>query len=255
MARIRFCDTSRNLWVALTSTLTASSSTASLPVANTQHPDRAKVWRSTAGTGTPTIDIDLGSSQAVTSLIVANVKLVGTGALLLYSGATLGAETTLRATMPAQDRDTRTTFAFFASASARYWRLKWTNPTSATDYAEAGYVHLGTNFEPAQNVIVPADIARLDPSVESVSVDGQQSFARRTKVFRGAWQFAEVPEAQLDSYRAMWDALGASGVFFQVLDEALPWTSWYCRIAGSLATQLSVLSGRYNVGLPWQEVR
>lgn len=255
MPRIRFCDTSRNLWVALTSTLTASSAAPSLPVSNTQHPDRAKVWRSASGTGTPTIDIDLGSSQAVTALLVANVKLVGSGALQLWSGASLGAETTLRATMPAQDRDTRTTFAFIASASSRYWRLKWTNPTAANDYAEAGYIHLGTYFEPTQNVTVPVDISRIDPSVEAVSVDGQQSFARRTKVFRGSWQFAEIPEAQLDSYRAMWDALGSSGVFFQVLDDALSWTSWYCRIAGSMATQLSVLAGRYNVGLPWQECR
>lgn len=255
MAKIRFADTSRNLWVATASALTASSSATGLPVANTQHPDRTKVWRSTTGTGTPTIDIDLGSSQAVTSLIVANVKLVGTGALLLYSGASLGAETTLRATMPAQDRDTRVSFAFFGSASARYWRLKWTNPTSASDYAEVGYVHLGTYFEPTQNVSVPADITRIDPSVESVSVDGQQTFARRTKVFRGAWTVVNIPEAQLDTYRALWDALGASGVFFQVLDDALPWTSWYCRIAGSMAVQLGVLEGRYNVGLPWQEVR
>lgn len=255
MARIRFADTSRNLWAATTTTLTASSAAAALPATYSQHPDRARVWRSTVGTGVATIDCDLGSAQDVTAILVANVKLVGSGALLLYSGASLGAETTLQATLPALDRDTRTTFAFFSTVSARYWRLKWTNPGADSDYAEVGYVHLGTYFEPAQNVTVPVEISRPDPSVESVSVDGQQTFARRTKFFRGAWEFGEIPEAQLDTYRALWDGLGASGVFFQVLDTGLPWTSWYCRIAGQLAVQLSHLEGRYNVGLPWQECR
>jgi hypothetical protein len=255
MARIRYADTSRNLYVATTTTLTASSSVTALPASHSQHPDRAKVWRSVTGTGVPTMDVDLGSAQDVTCLVVANVKLVGAGALLLYSGASLGAETNLRATMPAQDRDTRTTFSFFATVNARYWRLKFTNPGSANDYAELGYVHLGTYLEPAQNVTVPVDLQRPDPSVESASVDGQQTFARRTKFFRGAWEFGNIAEAQLDNYRAMWDALGASGVFFQVLDDALPWTSWYARIAGQLAVQLAVLEGRYNVGLPWQECR
>ena len=45
MPRIRFMDPSRNLWIATTAVLAASSSVAALPVANTQHQDRSKVWR------------------------------------------------------------------------------------------------------------------------------------------------------------------------------------------------------------------
>ena len=254
MARIRFMDGSRNFWTALASTLTASSAAAGLPASYSQHQDRSKVWRSVTGTGAATIDIDLGSSQALTCVAVANVKLVGAGTLTLYTGASLGAETTTVGVLPTQDRDTRTAFLFF-TATGRYWRLKWSNPGAASDYAEVGYVHLGTYFEPAQNVRVPVDIARLDPSVSSESVDGQATFARRTKVFSGAWVFQEVPEAQLDTYRSLWDALGVSGAFFQVLDDGLPWTSWYARLTGQLGVQLSVLQGRYNTGLAWQEVR
>lgn len=255
MARIRFMDGSRNFWPALTSTLTASSAAVGLPATNSQHQDRTKVWRSVQGTGTATLDVDLGSSLSPTCLCVANVKLVGAGALLLYTGATLGSETTLVATMPAQDRDTRTSFAFFSATAGRYWRLKWTNPGSASDYAEIGFVHLGTYFEPTQNVMVPADVSRVDPSVTSESVDGQATFSRRTKVFRGAWLFQEVPEAQLDIYRANWDAAGVAGAFFQVLDTALPWTSWLSRQTGELGVKFNTMSGRYTVGVPWQEVR
>lgn len=257
MARIRFMDASRNLWIVPGAVLVASSEAVALPAGNTQHPDRTKIWRSVTGTGTPTLDIDLLTAQAVTCLAVANVKLVGTGVLELYqrgSSGTAGAATLL-ATLPAQDRDTRTAFVFFGSQSFRHWQLKWTNPTAASDYADLGYVHLGTYFEPTQNPTVPAEIVRQDPSVESLSVDGQATFARRTKVFRGAWTLEEVPEAQLDTYRAFWDALGASGTYFQVLDTSLPWTSWYARVTGSLGIQLGVMAGRYNLGLPWQEVR
>lgn len=255
MPRIRFADTSRNLYVAIATALTPSSSATALPASYSQHPDRAKVWRSAQGTGVATMDVDLGSAQDVTALHVANLKLVGAGALQLYSGASLGAETTLRGTITAQDTDTRVGFVHFATANARYWRLKFTNPGSANDYAELGYVHLGTYFEPTQNVTVPSDVGLLDPSVESASVDGQATFARRTMFAKGAWAFENIPEAQLTSYRAIWRALGVSGVFFQVLDDTLSWTAWYSRIAGQLGVQMGVLEGRYNVGLPWQENR
>lgn len=257
MPRIRFMDPSRNLWTAVSSVLTASSSATALPVGNTQHPDRSKVWRSATGTGTPTIDIDLGSAQAVTCVIVANVKLVGAGVLELYqrgSSASPGAAT-LVATLPTQDSETRAAFAFFNSVSFRHWQLKWTNPGSASDYAELGYIHLGTYFEPTQNVIVPTDAARKDPSVLSSSVDGQVTVRRRTAFADGAWVMQEVPEAQLDLYRAMWNAMGVGGVFFQVLDTSLTWTCWMARSMGEFRKQFGVLAGRYNIGLPWEEVR
>lgn len=255
MPRIRYMDGARNEWIKTTGVLTASSAVAALPAAASQSPDRSYVWRSVAGTGVHTLDIDFGSSQSPTSVAVANVKLVGTGALLLYTGATPGAETTLVATLPTQDRDTRTTFAFFNATAGRYWRLKWTNPTAASDYAEVGYVHLGTYFEPTINPVVPAEIQRVDPSVASESIDGQASYARRSKYFSGRWQFRGIPEAQLDSYRLMFDALGVSGPFFQVLDTAVSWSSWLALLAGPLEVGLESLAGRYALGQAWREVR
>lgn len=257
MPRIRFMDPSRNLWVLPSAVLAASSSAVGLPVGNTQHPDRSKVWRSATGTGAPTIDIDLGSAQAVTSVVVANAKLVGTGVLEVYQRGSAGTAgvATLVGTLPAQDAETRTAFLFFNSVSFRHWQLRWTNPGAASDFAELGYVHLGTYFEPTQNVIVPTEAARKDPSVLSSSVDGQVTVRRRTPYCDGAWVMQEVAEAQLDTYRAMWNAMGVGGVFFQVLDTSLAWTCWMARSMGEFRKQFGVLSGRYNIGLPWEEVR
>lgn len=257
MPRIRFMDPSRNLAAAPTVTLTASSSATALPVANIQHQDRTKVWRSATGTGTPTIDLDLGSAQNVTAVCVANVRLVGAGVLEVYQRGSSGSPgaATLVGTLPTQDAETRATFLFFNTVSARHWQLKWTNPGAASDYAELGFVHLGTYFEPTQNVIVPTEAMRKDPSQLSASIDGQVTVRRRTQYSNGSWVFQEVPEAQLDIYRPMWNGMGVGGVFFQVLDTSIAWTCWMARVTGEFRKQFSVLSGRYNIGLPWEEVR
>lgn len=257
MARIRFLDATRNRYVATATVLTASSAATALPVANSQNSDRTKVWRSSTTTGTHTIDVDLGSVLSCSALAVANPRTVGSGVIELYHRGDAGAPgaASLVATLPAADRDTRTAFVFFTAVSHRHWQIKFTNPGATSGYVELGHVHLGDYFEPAQNVLVPADLTREDPTVVTASIDGQETFSTRTKVFRGAWTMQEIPEAQLDTYRANWDALGVSGKFYQVLDTALPWTCWYARQAGDLGIQLSVLAGRYNIGLPWVENR
>lgn len=256
MARIRFMDTSRDEWAKTTTTVVASSAATALPGSHTQTPDRTQVWRSLAQTGVQTLDVDLGAVVAISAVAVANVKLVGTGVLELHHRGDAGAPggETLVSTLPTQDRDTRTTFAF-PSQSHRHWRLKWTNPTAASDYAEAGVVHLGSYLEPTINPTVPTPVPRTDPSVRSESVDGQVTLVRRTKFSAGQWRFECVPEAQLDNFRALFDTLGVSGAFFQVLDTTLAWTSWFSRMTGALQPEFDTLSGRYNVGLAWEEVR
>lgn len=238
-------------------TLVASSAVSALPVANTQNEDRSKVWQSSTGTGTPTIDIDLGSVLPVSAVALANVKLVGAGVLELYQRGDAGAAgaATLVATLPTQNTYTRTAFAFFSSQSHRHWQLKWTNPGSASDYASLGYAFLGVEVEPAVNVMVPLDISRQDPSVGTASVDGQQTFAVRTKFFAGAWTFDTVAEAQLAQLETLFDTVGTSGAHFVVLDAALPWTCWYARMVSALARRPELSNGRYTIGFPWEEVR
>lgn len=253
MAHLRILATNR--YTASTTALTPSSEATALPVERSQDPDRTAVWRSLTQTGVQTIDMDLGSSLACDSVAVANVKLVGAGSLLLYRGATLGSETTLVATLPAQDRDTRTAFAFFASVSSRYWRLKWTNPGAANDYAELGFATLGPYLELSRNVRVPAALQRVDPSVIATSVDGQATHTRRTKYFAGQWDLGEVPEADLDDLRELFDGLGVHTPYFVVLDTSLAWTCWLQRFAGPLGLGLAVMAGRYDVAIPWEEVR
>lgn len=258
MARIRFCDGLRNLYIAPTTTLTASSEALALPVGATQNPDRSYVWRSLTATTTQTIQVDLGVAALVNSFVVANVRRLGVGELKLYhrgSAGTPGSRVWV-ATMATQDRDTRATYAFFSSLTERHWELEWTNPAAESAYAELGYAHLGTYLEPSVNVSVPARISRPDPSIPSVSVTGQESYAVRQKYFTGAWDFRLIPESMLTDLRTMWDSMGVSGAFFQVLDTALPWTTWYARWAGPMDIEVEPNSpARYSVSIPWREIR
>lgn len=246
-----------NRYDAVATTLTASSSATALPVATSQNPDRTAVWRSATATSVQTIDIDLGSVLPVSAVAVANVRLLGAGALELRERGDSGSPGTATTvvTLPAQDRDTRTAFAFFTEASHRHWQLRWTNPTSASDYAELGVAFLGVPTELGRNVRVPADVKRVDPSVVSTSVDGQQTRAARTKFYAGAWAFEDITEAQLDDLRTLFDALGAGGAHFAVLDAAIEWTCWYQRITGELGASFNAGPGLFNAAFGWEEAR
>lgn len=255
MANIRFLFDNR--YSRSATVLVASSAASGLPVGASQNADRSYVWRSATGTGEQTIDIDLGAVVAVTGGAVANVRLLGAGVLELYERGDAGAAgaATLVATFPAADADRRVAFVFFASQSHRHWQLKWTNPTAANDYAELGYAFLGTYTEPTVNVTVPADIQEIDPAVGSLSLDGQASFANRTRYSRGAWTFTDAPEALLTSLREIHRTNGIRIPLFIVLDTALAWTAWYARLAGPIGNRLGELAGRYTLTAPWEEVR
>lgn len=251
-SRIAFLYTNRYA----AATLVASSAASALPVGATQNEDRSYIWRSLTQTGVQTIDIDQGSVLPVSAVALANVKLVGTGVVELYQrgdASTAGAAT-LVATLPAMNAYTRTTFAFFASQSHRHWQMRWTNPTGASDYAELGYAFLGVEVEPLINVKVPADITRVDPSVSGVSIGGQKSYAQRTKIFAGTWNFDDVTETQRGQLETLFDTIGASGAHFVVLDTALPWTCWYARLGSELKIGLAIVAGRYPLSIAWQEV-
>lgn len=255
MPRIRFLYD--NQYSKTTTVLAASSAASALPVGATQNPDRSYVWRSANNTVVQTIDIDLGAVTAIAAIAVANVRLLGAGVLECYErgDAAAAGAATLVATLPTQDADTRVAFAFFNSQSHRHWQLKWTNPTAVNDYAEVGYVFLGTYVEPTVNVSAPSDLDYDDPSIGTPSVDGQESFTVRTRFASGTWEFYYAPEALLTSLRIIYRAVGVHTPIFVVLDTTLTWTGWLCRFVGGIGHRLEDVAGRYTLTCGWKEAR
>lgn len=257
MPRLRLLDAARNQWPSLAGSLTASSAVAALPASGTQNPDRSLVWRSNAGTGVHTLDRDFGGLVSISAVAVANLRLIAGGALEVShrgDAGSPGAETVL-ATITGQDRDTRAAAAFWSAQSHRHWRLKWTNPGAVNEFAEVGYVHLGTYYEVPVNPSVPLEIRRVDPSLVSVSTDGQRSTARRSKYYAGSWVFRNVLDAQLDEMRAIFESSGVGSPFFQVLDTSRSWWTWLAYQAPELGVGLGEIDTRFGAGLAWEEAR
>ena len=238
-------------------TITASSAAAGLPAAATQHPDRKYVWRSNASAGVATLDIDLGSSMAVTLAAAANVKLVGTGVLRVNSRGSGGAPgaSTLQGTLPTQNSETLAAAVAFGSVSARHWQFEWTNPSVVSDYAELGFAFLGTYLEPSLNVLPGWPLRRDDPSVSRASLGRQKQFATREKYFAGQWSWDAAGFTDFDNLRAVYDTVGVSGEVVFVLDSTFGWTTWFARLSGALAMSPSLAQRRAGVQLPWEELR
>lgn len=248
-----------NLYTAPTTILVAQSSVSALPVAATQNPDRNYAWRSETDVIAQRIDVDFGAIVPISIVALANVVTMGSGVVALYQRGDAGTAGTavLVATFAAEDRDTRAVAAIFAVESHRHWQLRWTNPTGVSSYASLGFAFFGTYDEPTVNVMVPMPMARQDPALASQSVDGQESFALRTKFMTGAVAFDAVLEAQFSQLREMFDAIGVSTPLFIVLDTALGWTTWLVRFTAALSWEIEPggALGRYGAQIPWKEVR
>lgn len=254
MSFCRFLEV--NVWRDLAGTLVATSEASALPASSTQNTDRRFVWRSLSQTADQVLTRDLGASTAIDYAAVANVRRQGGGILKLYqagTGASPGAWT-LVATFGTEDPETRISVVTFASVSARHWKLEWANGVPATpDYAECGYVGLGSAFEPSRACIVPVPWQLVDPSVGRASVDGQLSFTTRTSFAAGQLFFRAVDETDLGYFRSMRRSLGRKTPFFFSLDSSLGNQQWLMRFAGDLAVDRRPVPGRYDVSFDWQE--
>lgn len=255
MARIRYLYA--NDYTAAATVLTPSSTSTTLPVGNSQSPDRSLVFRSGTVSVAVTIDVDFGSTKAVTAAAMANIRLFSGGALEVYDRGTGGAPgaATLKATLSASDTYRRTAFVFFTSFSARHVQLKFTNPGAISGYVELGHAFLGTYFEPSVNVRVPMDTEIVDPSVILSSVDGQKSTTERTNYEAGAQELYFVEESDQASFQAMQTAVGKRVPVFVVLDGALAWTCWMAYFTTGIRRRFEEATGRYTIAYGWEEAR
>lgn len=247
-----------NSWSAAASVITAAPGTVTgLPVAASQNPDRSYPWRSTSTTGTPTLDIDLGSAVAISLAAGVNIKLVGTGVLELYSRGSAGSPgaATLQATFGAADTDTRVAAAYLAAVSARHWQYKWTNPTAALDYAELGYGFLGPYTEPTVNCNAPLPFPYDDPSVGTASVDGQQTFTQRSAFVSMDLDFDMLPTADVALLKTIYRTVGKRTPFILAIEPGTNARTYFGRFTSAFAVTDTIDSTRQNLRLSFAEAR
>ena len=253
MGFCRFLQT--NAWREGAGTLVATSEALALPAAATKDTDRTFVWRSLSQVGDQSLIRDLGVATAATFAGIANLKRQNGGDVELYEGGTGGSPSwNLVGAFPAQDDDTRLSTLFFDSISARHWKIQWTNG-GAADYAEAGYIGLGTMFEPSRLCQVPIDWTPIDPSILRTSVDGQVSVTTRTRYAVGGLSFLSINESDLTTFRSMQRSLGRKTPFFFALDTGLSYFQWLMRFSSDPKYTRRHVPGRYNVEFDWEESR
>lgn len=249
-----------NLWNATFVALSGSTTAAALPWTNTQNPERMTVGRSATGTGTAYIDIDLGANYAsypVTAIAVANVKLIGSGVLKLQergTGSTPGSATDV-ATLPTQDAFRKIAFAYpAATVTKRHYRLLFTNPGSDNDYAELGFVFLGSYFEPGVNWSSPSEFGYDDPSLVRTADGGQESLRTRTPYYEGALEFRDILQADFDALHTIYDICVTAGApFFLMLDEDQDWQNALVRFSGGIRPVRGRSPGRLTFNCAYKE--
>lgn len=253
MPNIRYLYTNRYP----AATLTASSASSALPVTASQSADRSYVFRSGTVAVPVTIDVDLGAVYTLSAAAVANVRLFAGGALQVYdrgSGASPGVAT-LIATLPASDAARRAAAVFFAAVTARHVQFVFTNPGAVSSYVELGYAFLGEPMEPSANVSVPLDTDLIDPSVVSMSVDGQKATTERTRYEVGTHALFYVPTADAEAFAVMQTAVGVRIPFFMVLDVTMGWTCWMAYFSTPVRRRFEAAISRFTISYGWEEAR
>jgi hypothetical protein len=158
-------------------TITASSENDLLLAANVANELRTKVWRTGGSLTAEWIKFDLGAAKAVTGFIIANHTLSTDTLVALEGNATdsWGSPSFTQAVTLAAG----TILTTFASQSYRWWRFRFSKPSSATQ-RDIGRIFLGTYVEPAD---LPdwngVQLSRADNTSITKSVGGQEWADRR----------------------------------------------------------------------------
>jgi len=211
------------------STLVESSQNANFPAENTQHPFITKVWRTDGATpGTATLDIDLGSAQAVTCIALAGYNWTsqpGTFRLQfdndpLYGSIDHTEDLTWYAN-PTVNGNKGVIIKTFASQSYQYLRLDvvYSPGGDHTDW-DLGRVFIGTYFEPQYNYNFfdgqSGDF--IDPSYVDTTIGGQDHIDVISKYRVVDFSFVITTQAQWELFQKMINTVGIGTDLFIAFD-------------------------------------
>lgn len=211
-----------------TTTITAGSAAADLPVANIAHPHRTKVYRTGTSAAAEWILIDLGGAMAVQSVVILDHTLTaGDSAIKLQGNATNVW------TAPSVDQTityNASVMAAYLSASQsyQYWRIIFTK-SAAGQTRDIGRVYLGPYDEYARGPKIPDGI-RIKPVDLSITerARGGQTYSDILDSYDEI--DIEFPEALADAQSAQIFALAAScgthTPFFVSIDPTNHGYSW-----------------------------
>ncbi len=97
-----------------------------------------------------------------------------------------------------------------AQIRARYWRLKFVDPTNAAGFLDIGKVYLGPLFDPPHNYAYGATLTTMDESRMSQALSGFRDYDRRGKRRQLAVTFQNMKERA--EFSRWFDLLADAGI-------------------------------------------
>ncbi len=199
--------------------ITASSYHAAFPPANIAQEHRSNPWRTGTATAAESVVIDLGSAQAVTTVILLDHTLTAGDTLIkleAHTSNTWGAPAFSTSLTWAADLISKV----FSQESYRWWRISFTK-SAAGQTRDIGRVFLGTYYQSTDQPDYDGfKRKRVDPSA-TIRTVGQQTYADQRSKYRNIdLKFSDIPKAQADSFDTVFDAVGMHTSFFIQVDQA-----------------------------------
>ena len=205
-------------------TVTASSASADWPISFLQNRWPTLVHRTT-GVSAEWWKWDLGMAQTIKYFVFWNHNFT--------SGATLTLQANSEDSWGAPPYSASVTWRaekliHYPDQNYKWWRLVVANAGNPDGYLKGGYTYLGSYFEPTYNYQNKRK-ELIDPSIVSLSSEGQVAIADRTKYKALVYDFAAVTDSDKSTLEAIWGTLGLGEPWFLIESSSAPENVLYVR--------------------------
>lgn len=234
-----------------TATLTASSTSAALAVANVQTEQARNKWRSGASTATEYIVGDMGSAKAVTAVIIHAHTLLATDTSIKFQMNSSDSWSSPAYSVDLTWAD-KTIAKTFAAQTYQYFRIVFTKATAAS-FRDIGRVFVGAyttvsmhpDNDPEWNMI---DASEVDQSVGGDEFAEVKAMRRTAKV-----NYSSLPETEAANLRTFFTAVGKFLPFFVQLETIAPLNEYvYARNAADLKMKQKAWGSSFRWSLSFE---
>lgn len=201
---------------------TASSAATGHPASHMAHPGRWKDWRSATGTGAPTLDVDLGSSLAMSAFGAVDATILAGGLLTVQTKVLVGDPYTTLGSFIFPVFNPTGVVMLWSSVTGRYVRFLFTNPSAVNAYAQLGVAFIASAVVTLAKTAPGPTFQRYDPSIHRRAIGGARSSVRRPKFTTYDGRQRLLTSTERDTYAAMWETVGATEPLIFALDENAP---------------------------------
>lgn len=203
-----------NLTFSSNTVITASSQQATLPVTNLANDQKTLVWQTGNSLTTEYAVFDLGSAQAVSSVIIFNHNLTNADANI-YVEANFSNSFGSPAFSQLLSWSSGAIWATFNAQTYRYWRVRF-DKSSAAQTRQIGIIYLGSYYTVTQDPDYAQGYkkTRVDLSTFQTTYGGQEYSQSRNQYRNIETVFSMYPQPQADSFDTIAQTVGAHQTFF-----------------------------------------